>query len=237
MNINGTEFAAGGHACFLYRSDNAKATLVILNEYSGDGSDVAGLLSLRGCREISLLTVSGIDWNREMSPWDCPPAFRGDSPYTGGADAYLAVLLGEILPETYIRLGYRPSRVMIAGYSLAGLFALYSLYRSDVFSGAASISGSLWYPGFADFVANNEMKASPERIYFSLGDAEENSRNTLLRTVRVCTESIVETMRKKGTETLYEINPGGHFSDAAQRCAKGIASLVQITFLTGSFGG
>lgn len=35
----------------------------------------------------------------------------------------------------------------IAGYSLAGLFALYALYKTDVFTRVASMSGSLWFPG------------------------------------------------------------------------------------------
>ena len=57
----------------------------------------------------------------------------------------------------------------IAGYSLAGLFAVYALYRTDVFARAASVSGSLWFPGFREYVFSHTPLCRPDCVYFSLG--------------------------------------------------------------------
>ena len=48
---------------------------------------------------------------------------------------------------------------VIAGYSLAGLFALWAAWNSGYFRRVASVSGSLWYPGFTDYIRNNEPKS------------------------------------------------------------------------------
>ncbi len=36
--------------------------------------------------------------------------------------------------------------------AISGLFALWALYRTDFFAGAVSASGSVWFPGFREFV-------------------------------------------------------------------------------------
>ena len=45
----------------------------------------------------------------------------------------------------------------IAGDSMAGLFAVYALYRTQVFSRVASASGSLWYPGLLEYALMYEL--------------------------------------------------------------------------------
>ena len=82
---------------------------------------------------------------------------------------------------------------VIAGYSLAGLFALWATWNSGYFRRVASVSGSLWYPGFTDYIRNNEPKSGcgeksgPEKAYFSLGDRESRTRHPLMSRVDACT--------------------------------------------------
>ena len=40
----------------------------------------------------------------------------------------------------------------IGGYSLAGLFSLWAAYQTDVFSGFAAASPSVWFPGFIEYM-------------------------------------------------------------------------------------
>ena len=84
-----------------------------------------------------------------MVPWDSPPAFKNAAPCTGGADNYLRLLILEIIPMAEEELNGVPCWRGIAGYSLAGLFALYAIYQTDLFSRVGSISGSLvsWNEG------------------------------------------------------------------------------------------
>ena len=72
----------------------------------------------------------------------------------------------------------------IAGYSLGGLFALYAAYHCDEFRRVASMSGSLWFPDFREYVLSHDFANRPDRIYLSLGDKEAKTRNPVLKTVQ-----------------------------------------------------
>lgn len=74
--------------------------------------------------------------------------------YTSGADGYLRLLINQIIPKAESLLQGTPAWRGIAGYSLAGLFALYSIYQTDAFSRVASVSGSLWFPGIKEYVVS-----------------------------------------------------------------------------------
>ena len=219
-------FQAGGKEISLYISDKRDCPLIVLNTFEGGGAPVLEEARKLGGSDFSLLSVGGLDWNRDMSPWECAPVMAQDEGYAGGADSYLSLLLEEILPEGLKRLPESPSWTGIAGYSLAGLFALYALYRTDTFARAASMSGSLWFPGFGDFVRSHDMKRAPEKLYLSLGDKEAKTRNPYLKTVQENTEAAVQLYRDRGLDVTWELNPGNHFRDAELRSAKGILGIL-----------
>ena len=219
-------FQAGGKEISLYLSDKRDCPLIVLNTFEGGGAQVLAEARKLGGGDFSLLSVGGLDWNRDMSPWECAPVMAQDEGYAGGADSYLSLLLEEILPEGLKRLPESPSWIGIAGYSLAGLFALYALYRTDIFARAASMSGSLWFPGFGDFVRSHDMKRAPEKLYLSLGDKEAKTRNPYLKTVQENTEAAVQLYRDMGLDVTWELNPGNHFRDAELRSAKGILGIL-----------
>ena len=224
MNIE--QLDVEGKEATLYHSKESGSPLIILNNYEGSGKEVMEEVEKLGGKDLSLLCVGNLNWNHDMTPWDCPPILTEDMPYTGGADEYLKLLLEDILPECLKRLNEAPSHIGIAGYSLAGLFALYALYYTDVFECAASISGSLWFPDFKKYVNTHEMRKKPERIYLSLGDKEARTRNQYMKAVQENTESIAEHFRNAGIDVTFEMNPGNHFKDASFRSAKGILAIV-----------
>lgn len=217
--------------------------LVIVNTFEGDGQELYELvkqsMSSQACPDgdfietefekigFYLAVISDIEWNDEMTPGECPPLFKKDKPYTGGAKVYLDKLVHKILPEIENQIEQPISCMIIAGYSLGGLFSLYSLYETDVFTRAVSASGSMWFPGFWEFINEHEMKVKPERIYMSLGDQEAKSKNPYLCTVQEKTEAIYKHFEEIGLSVKYELNPGNHFQDADERLAKGIAWCLQ----------
>ena len=166
--------------------------------------------------------MDGVDWNDDLSPWPAPKAFRDGNDFAGGADAYLKELTEKIVPAVEAKLGFTPHSRAIAGYSLAGLFALYALYRTDIFSRAASMSGSLWYDGFLDFMEQSSPMRLPEEVYFSLGDRESRIKNRRLASVEECTVKAYHLMQSLGTNTLFEWNTGNHYVNAPERIAKGL---------------
>ena len=60
-------------------------------------------------------------------------------------------VIEDVIPYADSVTGGAPSARHIAGYSMAGLFAIWSLFETEVFESAAAPSGSLWYPCFRDF--------------------------------------------------------------------------------------
>lgn len=202
------------------------APIIYLNTFSGERQKVFESAQVTGCPPFTLVTISDLDWNHDMVPWDSPPAFKNAEPCTGGADGYLQLLTQEIIPTAEKKIASTPCWRGIAGYSLAGLFALYAIYRTDLFSRVGSMSGSLWFPGMKKYIFSHEPKCQPDCIYFSLGDKENKTRNPILRNVRQNTEEIWAFYQNKGIDTVFQINPGNHYDHAAERTAAGIAWLL-----------
>lgn len=193
----------------------------------GAGEDVEALrASLADAPPHSLVCVSGFDWERDLSPWPAPPLGRG-RPFAGGAGECLPLLTEAILPQAEALLPAPPAWRAIAGYSLAGLFALWSLGQTDIFSRAASMSGSLWYPGFLDYLAARTPPRRPDGIYLSLGDREARARDPVLKTVRRATEAVAARFRAQGIPTALEFPPGNHFENVTERTAAGIRWLLE----------
>jgi len=199
--------------------------VVFLNTFSAEGGHVRQALEEMGCPDFSLVAVSNLDWNHDMAPWAIPSIDKNDTPCTGGADSYLRLLTDEIMPQAEDTLPGTPSWRGLAGYSLAGLFAVYAMYQTDLFAGIASMSGSLWFPDFVEYAMSHELKRKPERLYFSLGDKECKTRNPYLKVVQTNTEKLADFFRSQQINTKFQLNPGNHFADTVRRSALGIQWL------------
>lgn len=210
----------------LYKSTDKNAPLIVFNTFEGDGEDVYQALQNMGCTSINLLVVGNIDWNHDMSPWYMPSIYSKEKSFSGGADEYLRLLIDEILLKAKELIEGEPKFTGIAGYSLAGLFAVYAMYKTDVFDRVASMSGSLWFSNFIEYCKRNEYKRLPDKIYFSLGDKEANTRNPVLKTVQDKTIELSEYFKILGSEVIFELNPGNHFTDTILRSAKGIKAIL-----------
>ncbi len=92
---------------------------------------------------------------------------------------------------------------------------------------AGCMSGSLWFPGFKEYVFSHEMKRQSEHLYLSLGDRECKTRNPYLRMVQEQTEAIYTFYTEQGIDTAFQFNPGNHYKDAIQRTATGIAWILE----------
>lgn len=217
---------ADGKSISVFPGSEPGAPVIYLSAAAGEGQKVYETVLAVGCRAFSLVAVSGLDWNRDLAPWDSPPAFKKGEPFTGGADEYLRLLVEEIVLRAENDLPGSPAWRGITGYSLAGLFALYAVYRTDIFSRVGSISGSLWFPKLREYVLTHEPKRRPDCVYFSLGDKECMTRNPVLKDVRQNTETICTHYRSMGIDTVFQMNPGNHFDHSAERTAAGITWLL-----------
>lgn len=220
---------------FTFTNDNKKITVypalaenrpvIYLTTYNDDGGEIYEEIQKGSYTDFTLVTVSGLNWEVELSPWAAGNLFKYSEMFTGGADAYLQFLTQQVLPQAEAGLNGILWRGL-AGYSLAGLFTVYALYKTDLFSRAASMSGSLWYPSFKDFALQNTLCIAPQHLYLSLGDKEARARNQYLKTVQQCTEELAAHYRSLGINTFYELNPGGHYRNIISRSAAGIKWIL-----------
>ena len=165
----------------VYSNHTESAPVIYLPVVVGDGSEVYKCCRELDCPPFALVTIGGLDWNRELSTW------RG-----------------------------------IAGYSLAGLFALWSLWQTDAFDRAASASGSLWFPDFVDRASTAPFAGSPQAVYLSLGKKETKTPNRMMRHVLDDTRAMEALLVERGIPTTLELNPGNHFAQTDLRMARGI---------------
>ena len=215
-----------GKAVSVFLGNKPGIPSIYLNTYSDEGQKIYEAAQAVGCPPFNLVTVSDLAWSHDMAPWDSPAAFKNGESFTGGADDYLRLLVEEIIPRAEKELAGPPAWRGIAGYSLAGLFALYAIYRTDMFSRVGCMSGSLWFPGFKEYIFSHEPKSRPDCIYFSLGDKEAKTRNPILKTVQENTEEIWAFYQSKGIDTVFQLNPGNHFVQGIERTVAGIQWLL-----------
>ena len=169
-------------------------------------------------RDFGLTAIRVEKWNADLSPWSAPAVF-GTEAFGDGAARTLEAVLSHC--------GDSEKTYFIGGYSLAGLFALWAAHQTDVFRGVAAASPSVWFPGFTDYMRKNRIRCG--RVYLSLGDREEMTRNPVMSTVGLRIREAYGCLREQGTDCTLEWNPGNHFRDAALRCAKAYAWVMRKT--------
>ena len=205
---------------------NAVGTpIVFYNAFANEADEIARALSELGGVNLTLAAVGGLEWNSEMTPWPMPTLFKKEPPFEGGADEYLQTLTQQIAPAVLARTG-DAAWLEIAGYSLVGLFALYSLYKTPMFTRVASVSGSLWYKDFREFALSSHLAGRPERAYLSIGDRESMSKNEYLKTALEATRDIAAHFESLGVESKFELNPGNHYADEIGRTVKALTWLA-----------
>ena len=185
-------------------------------------SEVTGIVERCGAG-FTLAAFEVNDWNADLSPWEAPPVF-GKEGFEGRAEETLRFVLDELIPAI---TGGRDVRIYIGGYSLAGFFALWAIYQTDLFSGAAAVSPSVWFPGWIGYAVARSVRAG--KVYLSLGDREEKTRNPVMKTVGDSIRRQYELMQDDPgcAECILEMNPGNHFRDPDGRTARGFAWLLR----------
>ncbi|RKM61239.1 esterase [Butyrivibrio sp. CB08] len=169
-------------------------------------------------RDFCLVALHVTNWNDDLSPWESEAVF-GNEGFGGNAEATLKEVL-ELCTD-------KSKTYHIGGYSLAGLFALWAAYQTDIFEGVAAASPSIWFPGFVDYMKDHELKA--HSVYLSLGDKEEKARNQTMAKVGDCIRGAHEYLQSRGIDVTLEWNQGNHFKDADLRTAKAFSWILNRT--------
>ena len=221
------ELIISGRKCFLHRE--ADASHLLLQPVDAHDLELLGgeieAICRRAEARFSLVAIGVEDWNRELTPWAAPAVF-GKTPFGDGAHETLTFIAEELLPCLTVGGVYDRAtmKLHLGGYSLAGLFALWAAYQTDVFDGIAAASPSVWFPRWTEYAS--ERRPFAKSVYLSLGDKEERARNPVMAQVGNAIRRLHELLTTQDVDAVLEWNSGNHFVDSDQRMAKGFAWLL-----------
>ena len=164
-------------------------------------------------------------WNDALSPWDAP-AVWGKQGFGGNAEDTLRFLTEQVIPTLKQQFNLPENvKIILGGYSLAGLFALWASTQTNLFYGAAAASPSVWFPGWMEIEQRHPIQA--QLVYLSLGDKEEHTKNTVMAVVEDNIRALHSRLTAREVHCTLEWNSGGHFKDADLRMAKAFLWMME----------
>lgn len=226
----------------LYFTKNVNLTsnlllLPIINEEEGNNifNLVKSKCSNNKLDNFIILTISNFSWNDDLSPYYQEDVLKNkySSDFKGKGDIFLNKIVNDILPKVreylFLKHNIKLSNIGIGGYSLAGLFALYSLYQVDIFSFALINSASLWFNNFIKYIKANKISKNVSNIYISLGNKEHLTKNSTLSKIKDLTLEVVNYLSSLDDPKIkicYKENEGNHFKNNVLRVADSIIYIV-----------
>ena len=205
--------------CRIYGEPHAEYLLLQMtgeHELQSIDDEVAAIAQSN--RKYLFAAIPVESWNDALSPWEAP-AVWGKQGFGGKAGDTLRFLTEQVIPTLEQRYPLPENvKIILGGYSLAGLFALWASTQTDLFYGIAAASPSVWFPGWMEFEQQHPMQA--QHVYLSLGDKEERTKNTVMAAVGDGIRALHSRLTARGANCTLEWNSGGHFKDADLRTAK-----------------
>ena len=160
------------------------------------------------------------DWILDLMPWPDRNISREEKAGRLAPDT-LQFILASLIPELKGQFGERP--VILGGYSLGGLFALWAASRTDCFKAIAAASPSVCIKDWIPFARKNIPAA--ESVYLSLGRREEHVKNQAIARVGDCLreyDALLQARLGPSRRTLVW-EEGDHFTDNEGRMARAFA--------------
>ena len=211
-----------GRQCRFFEGGDAAVVLRGVPRADWDDSGLAKQARTLAGAGVSTFVYPVGEWNDDFSPW---PAETRAGTFGGQAAKTLAFLRDGAVP--FLR-GRKEAPLILAGYSLAGLFSLWCMGQGVDFDGYVSCSGSLWYPEWENYMRSARASTAC-CVYLSLGDREAATRNPDLRRVEEMTvaQSLRLVADRHVTDSVLVMEKGGHFAEPDARLTRGILWAVE----------
>ena len=185
-----------------------------------------GLKGLSEKHGISIVVIEDVNWNDDLTPWPAVGVFKKAKPFGGKAAAFLNKLTHEIIPETERDLGIEDAERTLLGVSLSGLFAVWAAFNTDAFTNIISISGSLWYDGFVEWMKEQTPSPQLKKICMLLGEKEKNAKEKRMATVEERSLAAADILKAKSLAAVsFELVEGTHFSPILPRMERAMMTL------------
>lgn len=208
------------------KQDTGMICYMILPEgIKGDSFD--GLEGLSKQYGVSIAVIDAANWNDDLTPWPAKGVFKKAKPFGGKSASFLEKLTNEIIPKTEEELGIKDAERTLLGVSLSGLFAIWSAFNTDAFTNLISLSGSLWYDGFTDWMKGQTPSPQLKKICMLLGEKEKNAKEKRMASVEEQTMAAADILKNDSQALVtFELVEGTHFSPITPR----LESAFNIVF-------
>ena len=220
------EILIAGRKCRLFGTDRPACLLVQPSARHENAilEEEAGMIVALSGVPFLLVTVELADWMVDLMPWPDGNVSRDPEAGKHGEET-LEYILSSLIPTLAERCGALP--VILGGYSLGGLFALWASARTGRFKAVAAASPSVWVKDWILFAQKNVPKA--EAVYLSLGDREEHVKNQAIARVGDCLRMQYALLQEQlGPDRCTLIwEEGNHFSDNGARLARAFAWCME----------
>ena len=159
----------GNKPCRIYGEAHAEYLLLQMtgeHEQQSMNNEVDAIA--QSGRNFLFAAIPVASWNDALSPWEAP-AVWGKQGFGGKAADTLRFLTEQVIP-TLKRQYPLPEnvKIILGGYSLAGLFAPWATTQPDFFFGGAAASPPVLVPGWMEVEKQHPIQAQP--VYLSLCD-------------------------------------------------------------------
>ena len=216
----------GDRPCRIYGEAHAEYLLLQMtgeHELQSMESEVTAIA--QSAHHFLFAAVPVKSWNDALSPWKSPAVWEKQG-FGGNAMDTLRFLTEQVIPTLKQQLRLPENiKIILGGYSLAGLFALWASTQTDLFYGIAAASPSVWFPCWKEFEQRHPIQA--QHIYLSLGDKEEHTKNTVMAAVGDNIRALHSRLAERGTDCTLEWNSGGHFKNADLRTAQAFRWVME----------
>ena len=187
-----------------------------------------GLMELSEKYSVSIVVIPDVNWNDDLTPWPAEGVFKKAKPFGRRAALFLNKLTNEIIPEAEKSLEVEDAERTIMGVSLSGLFAVWACFNTNVFTNIISISGSLWYDGFVEWVNEQTLSSCMKKVCMLLGEKEKNAKDKRMATVEERTLAAAEILKSKSqASVLFELVEGTHFSPIMPRLERAFEAVYR----------
>ena len=209
----------GNRPCRIYAEAHAKYLLLqMTGEHELQSMDHEVTVIAQSSWNFLFAAIPVESWNDELSPWEAPAVWGKESFGCNAADT-LRFLTEQVVPTLKQQFNLPENvKIILGGYSLAGLFALWASTQTNLFYGVAAASPSVWFPDWMEFEQQRPIQT--QHIYLSLGDKEEHTKNAVMAVVGDNIRTLHSQLIARGADCTFEWNSGGHFKDADLRTAK-----------------
>ena len=209
----------GNSPCRIYGEAHAEYLLLqMTGEHELQSMESEATAIAQSAHRFLFAAIPVESWNDELSLWEVP-AVWGKESFGGNAADTLRFLTEQVVPTLKQQYPLPENvKIILGGYSLAGLFALWASTQTNLFYGVAAASPSVWFSGWMEFEQQHPMQT--QHIYLSLGNKEEHTKNTVMAAVGDNIRTLHSRLAERSTDCTLEWNGGGHFKDADLRTAK-----------------